>query len=440
MIKFRRIITSALMLFISSFATAEPIDLIDAYELALNHDAEIRVAYHQLMASKEVKPQALADLLPSIDASASSKDSREKTDSSLGKGITKFKDESFTLSLRQPLFNLQRFLRFSQAQKTVSRAEVEYQLANQDLILRLTQQYLDTLQATVSLDVSNEDLIAFEKRLEHSKLRFKAGLVPITDVHEAQSRYDIAAATQISAKDSLQSQQEALREIIQVESVDITPFPEEFHLETPQPNVSNKWESVAKTHNLSIKVAQLNVKIAKDEVKTKQSSHYPTIDFVASHSYNETGTNHFSTEADTIGVEFNMPLFSGGKTLSATRQAAFNHKKAQSTLQLVQRTSLRETRDAFRGVNASILRIKALEKAIISNKNSLEAIEASLAVGTRTTVDVLDAQGNLSRAKLQLIAEKNNYILNVLTLKSTSGSLSKEDLSKVNQWIKTPNI
>lgn len=438
MIALKRLIHGVILLSASSLSIAQPIDLMAAYQLAVNHDSEIHAAYNQLMASKEVKPQALAALLPSVDISASSADVRKESDGISGKNTSQSRNESFEVSLRQPLFNWASFVRFNQADQSVSRAEIEYHLAEQDLILRVTQQYLEVLQAEVDLTVANDDMKAFALKLDQAKQRFEVGLIAITDVHDAQARYDLSFATQIAAQDTLRSRQEALREIIQADEINLVPLLSNFPLASPEPNDMAEWESSSKKRNLSIKIAKLDVLIAKDEIRINQSSYYPTVDFVASHSYNETGVTSLGTESDELGIEMNLSLFAGGETLSLTRQAAFSHKKSLNKLQSLQRSTLRETRDNFRGVNASIQRIQALEQAIVSNKSSLEASEASLEVGTRTIVDVLDAQGNLSRAKLQLVEEKKNYILSVLTLKAAAGSLSQKDVAAVNAWMQLP--
>ncbi|MDX2426561.1 MAG: TolC family outer membrane protein [Cycloclasticus sp.] len=428
---------------IPALALSQPIDLLRAYQLAIEHDADIHAAHNQLLASKEATPQALAELLPSLNASASTADVRQESESSFsgsGKGTGQFRDEGFSISLRQPLVDWASFVRYKQAAKIVSKAETEYLLAEQTLILRLTERYLNTLEAEVSLTLANDDAKAFSRQLEQANQRFEVGLIAITDVHDAQARHDISIASQIAAKDSLYSQQEALREIIQADDIVLLPLAEKFPLSSPEPNDIQEWESLASQHNLSIVMAKLDVAIAKKEIDANRSGHYPQVDLVASHNYNETGGGSFGTgfrnESDKLGLELTMPLFVGGKTLSLTRQAAFNHKKSLDLLQSLQRTTLRETRDSFRGVTTSLQRIKALEKAIVSNQSSLDASEVGLEVGTRTIVDVLDAQSNLSRAKLQLIEAKKNYILNVLTLKGTNGSLSRDDLEKVNLWLK----
>jgi len=439
----KKLLPSIILCIYPALNFAQPIDLVTAYTLALQHDADIHAAYNQLLSSKEVKPQALAGLLPSINASAISNDIRQESESSFsggGKSTGQFRDESFAVSLRQPLFNWANFTRYKQANKQVSKAEVGYQFAEQALILRLTERYLDSLQADVNLKLANDDVNAFTRQLEQAKIRFEVGLIAITDVHDAQARYDLSIATQIAAQDGLYSAQEALREIIQADKLVLVPIAPNFPLSAPEPNNIDNWETFAATQNLALEMAKYDVSIAKKEIELQRAGHYPTVDIVASHQYNETGGGSFGTgfrsESDKIGLELNMPLFAGGKTHSLTKQAAFNHQQSLDVLQSLLRTTLRETRDAFRGVTANLKRIHALEQAIISNKSSLDANEVGLEVGTRTIVDVLDAQSNLSRAKLELNDAKRSYILSILNLKKSAGSLSKTDLEIVNQWLK----
>lgn len=434
---------SSVLLSLSPFVTlAQPLDLISAYQAALQHDSDIHAAHNHLLSSKEISPQALADLLPSINASATSSDVRQESENSFtanGKSTSQFRDENFSVSLRQPLFNWARFVRYQQANQRVSKAQLEYQLAEQALIIRLTERYLNVLKAEVSLTLASDDVKAFTHQREQAKIRFEVGLIAITDVHNAQARYDLSIATQIAAQDNLYSKQEALRQLIQRDDLSLRALAQTFPLNPPQPNDIKQWETSAKQHNLPLQMAKFDVAIAKKDISINQAGHYPSIDLVASHNYSETGGSSFGSgfrnEADTLGIEFNLALFSGGKTHSLSKQAAYKHQASLDSLQSLQRTTLRNTRDAFRGVTTSSQRIKALEQAIISNKSSLDANQVGLEVGTRTIVDVLDAQSNLSRAKLQLIEAKNSYIINVLSLKAAAGSLAVSDLEVVNQWL-----
>ena len=437
-----KLLASIFLLGVSASCGAQQLDLIYSFELASEHDAELHAAYNQLLSSKEISPQALADLLPSIDLSASSSDERQESESSFsggGKSTSQFRTEGFSITLRQPLFNWARIVNYRQAKQLVSKAEVEYLLAEQSLIIRLTERYLDTIQAHATLTVADKDVKAFSRQLEQAKIRFDVGVVAITDMHDAQARYDLSVATQISAQNNVYSKHEALREIIQTPTGDLAPLETTFPLSPPEPNNIDVWEASAAQQNLTLEMARLDVAIAKKQISIHRSGHYPTIDIVAAHNYSETGGGSFGTgfrnESDALGVELKLPIFKGGKTRSLTQQAAFNHQQTLDQLEALQRSTLRETRDAFRGVTSSAQRIKALKQALISNQSSLKASEAGLEVGTRTIVDVLDAQSNVSRIELQLTEAKNNYILNILNLKKTAGTLSKNDLSIVNQWL-----
>ncbi len=438
----RKSLIYSFLLSVPALCNAQPLDLTAAYKLALEQDSGIHAAYNKLLSSKEVKPQALANLLPSINASARTNDVRQESESSFsgtGKSTGQFREEGFSVSLRQPLFNWASFERFKQAKTQVSNAEAEYKLAEQNLILRLTEAYLNTLEAEVNLGLTNDDVNAFTRQLDQATTRFDVGLIAITDVHDAQARYDLSVATQIAAQDNLHSKKEALREIIQTNEIKIAPLANELPISPPEPNNIAEWETLAAQQNLSLEIAKNDVAIAKKEVNINRAGHYPTVDIVASHDYSETGGGSFGTgfrnESDKLGLELNLSLFAGGKTQSLTRQAAFNHQQSLDVLQSKQRSTLRETRDFFRGVTSNLLRIKALEQAIISNQSSLDASEVGLEVGTRTIVDVLDAQSNLSRAKLELIAAKKDYILNVFNLKNAAGSLSISDIEHINQWL-----
>ena len=175
-------------------------------------------------------------------------------------------------------------------------------------------------------------------------------------------------------------------------------------------------------------------------ISINRSKQMPTVDIIASHTYSETGGGSFgtgfTTESDRLGLELNVPLFSGGRNTSIIRQAAHLHQASLDTLSSLKRTTKREARDAFRGINASLHRIKALQQATLSGESSLQANQAGLEAGTRTLVDVLDAQSNLTLAKFGLIQEKQAYILNVLQLKYAAGSLDKSDIERINQWLK----
>lgn len=429
-----------LSLFAAS-ASAETLDLLKTYELALQQDSQLRAAAALKSANKESQSQALADLLPSIQASAETSHTRQDSISNFTSGITHFDEDGYGISASQPLFNWGSWVRYQQAKLSSTRADTEYDVAQQELILRVAERYLDVLNAEVSLDVAKAEHLAIERQLEQVNERFEVGLIPITDVHDAQARYDLASATLIAAEDILASRREALREIILLNEFQLAALAPQVPLAPPEPADIQSWVEAAKSSNLSLMLARADVSIAKKGISAERAAHLPTLELVGEHSYRDSGSGNlgsgFTTETDSIGIQLSMPLFEGGKVMSLTREAAYRHQLSIENMHTLLRETERLARDAYRGVVTSTHRIQALNQAVISNESALEANQVGLEVGTRTIVDVLDAQRNLSQAKLQLTEARHTYILNILRLKQTAGSLSMEDLQTVNAWLQS---
>ncbi len=136
-----------------------------------------------------------------------------------------------------------------------------------------------------------------------------------------------------------------------------------------------------------------------------------------------------------IGLQLNLPIYQGGEVLSRTRESRHLHQESLDDLERQRRITQRQARDAFRGVISGISRVEALAQAVVSTQAALEAIEAGFQVGTRTSVDVLNAQRDLFRAKRDFTQSRYDYILDILRLKQAAGILNEDDLTEVNGWL-----
>jgi outer membrane protein len=122
--------------------------------------------------------------------------------------------------------------------------------------------------------------------------------------------------------------------------------------------------------------------------------------------------------------------------LSRTRQSRHLYQREVDEVERVRRSVQRQTRDAFLGVRSGISRVGALEQAVKSVEAAADAVEAGFQVGTRTTVDVLNAKRDLFRAKRDLADARYSYIVDTLTLKQAAGIIEEEDLRLVNSWLR----
>ncbi len=451
-------ISVTLTLFIGNLANAE--DLLQVYSQALRNDPAIREAEANMMATFERKPQARADLLPQLDASAdwSTSDSSSesiglRTIGTAGASITESEsdDWGWSLDLRQSLYDKNKWVQLKKADKEVAQAQAEYEFARQDLITRTAEAYFNVLAEQATLRAVQDAKEAFGRQLEQSERRFEVGLIAITDVKEAQAAYDDAIATEIASKRTLANSKEALREITGEYPEGLAEPQEGFPLSPPDPEVEQDWVDVAMQQNFSLESAKLGADITRQNVRSARSGHLPTLDLSGSMGYSEQdgevffpggapggGANPSQNRNETdnnyrVGVQLNVPIFSGGGVSSEVQEAVYLHRASRENYEKVARQTEREARDAYFGVISEISRVQALKRSVESNQTALEATEAGYDVGTRTTVDVLDAQRELAQAQSDYARSKYDYLFNVLLLKQAAGTLNPNDVEELNK-------
>jgi outer membrane protein len=441
---------------------AQAESLMDIYQKALRSDPSLREADANRLATLETRPQAIAALLPQIDADATYSDDSNvgSRDTPVGGLSTKstFDNDSdgwrWNVQLRQTLFRWDQWVKLKQSDKQLAQAEADYRAAGQDLMVRVSTAYFDVLAAQDTLASEQAAKEAIGRQLEQAQKRFEVGLIAITDVVEAQAAYDQAIATEISAKRSLATSREAVREIIGEYTQNLDGPKTEIPLVSPNPEDEDAWVKTAMQQNLSLQASEIAAQITRDDVRLARAVYFPTVDLVMSHTDTNIsgdgtttgadGMGGISTnrnpvgndsEQDTIQVQFAVPIFSGGATNSKVREAVYRHRAAREQFERVARETERQTRDSYLGVISEISRVKALKQAQKSAQTALQATQAGYEVGTRTTVDVLDGRRQLFIADVNYSRSRYDYILNVLLLKQAAGTLTVNDLLEVNSWL-----
>lgn len=454
-------------------STAHPADLVTVYQRALQNDPQIREADANRLASRESKPQALAALLPQFDASGSyskieeegarttliNSDPTDDTSPLVPVNITSDSDltsRQYDLTIRQTLFRWDQWMTLKRADAEVAQAEADYQAAQQDLIQRTAQRYFDVLAAQDTVDAAQATLEAFSRQLEQADKRFEVGLIAITDVQEARAAHDQAAAAVIQAKRTLATNNELLRELTG-ESFDTLATPvDDMPLKSPDPENEETWVTTALDQNLRVISARLATDIAKQDVRVARAGHLPSIDLVASRGDQDFDGDQVGRNAagvttprspadqtqttDSIGIQVTVPIYSGGGTSSRVRQRVYLHRAARERLERANRETERAARDAYLGVISEISRVRALRQALESGRTALQATEAGFEVGTRTTVDVLDARRRLFEAQTNYSRSRYDYILNVLQLQLATGTLDRPDLEAINSFLRERTI
>ena len=439
--------------------------LLDVYEQALVNDPRIKEAFANKEAIIEAKPQARSFILPQLSGSASFSDNDSDGQSTFQQKIinpingeevvitnnTDFLQESETLqwdvTLRQAIFDYGSWMNLRKANKTVAQAEIDYLAAEQDLIIRVANAYFNVLAAEDTLEAEQAARQAIEKQLDQAQKRFDVGLIAITDVQEAQAAYDQSIANEITSKRNLATAKESLRAITDSYPGQLNKPDNNLPLIMPNPQSEADWVETSLEQNLSYLSAQVGVEIAKSEIKVQRSGHLPTIGIQASKrdidtdSFRSDSGSEFSPADNEninegVGVQLNLPLYSGGQVTSRVRQAVAKHRASKEKLERVARETTRIARDSYLGVISGIATVKALQQSVKSSATALQATEAGYEVGTRTTVDVLDARRRLYSSQKNLAISKYDYLKNILQLKQAAGTLTQSDLEQINNWLK----
>ena len=412
-------------------------DLIAIYERALENDPIIKQAEANQSAIGESRKQGLARFFPTIAATgSSSREWRHNSISSLSNlfpANQEYWNNLINVNLTQPLFHWDHWVQLSQSDNKIAQAEAAYQSELQNLMVRTTEAYFNVLSAQDNLKFTVSEKEAIGKQLEQAKQRFEVGIIPITDVYEAQAAFDQTSANELEAVNNLDNQKEALREIIGDNEALLHTLGENLPLKKPEPDNITKWSETAEVNNLGVIAAFNQMEVSRKAVDIQRSGHLPKLDIVGNYTLSDNGSA-FGPRGDTqnIGVQINVPLFEGGAVNSRTRQASFEYQGAKENLTAVKRSVKRQVNNAYRSIITAIGKIEALKTTVDSAASALEAAEAGSEVGIRTMVDVLAEQRNVYRAKRDLARARYDYLINTIKLKQTTSDLTQNDLERIN--------
>ena len=414
--------------------------LLEVYELAKRNDPQFKAAQSTLESTRQLLDQSSANFKPSLDLNANStwndKTTNTYVDPTTKIPLTTTTDSNttsnYSLTLSQSLFNYGNNIYSHQTELSVKQAEENFKAEEQNLIIRVADRYFGVLSALDNLEFTKADKEAIGRQLEQTKQRFDVGLVAITDVHEAQARYDSTVAQNIAAENALDGAFEALRELTGQYQKQLSTLKGNVPLELPQPNNIDQWTQQALSQNPSVLANQYAVQYAQQVIKAQRAGYYPRLNVNATY-YDDDNAN--TSSRTSVGIGLTVNLYNGSYTSSLVKKAQIDLIYAQEVLESTQRQSQRDVRNAYLNVISGISRVKALKQAVVSSESALKASEAGFDVGTRTTVDVLLARQNLFDARRNYSQAKYNFITDTLRLKQAGGDLSPDDLKKINVWL-----
>lgn len=434
-------------------------NLAGIYRLAIENDFTIAQAEARLRADSQQRWIGLSSLLPNVTFQYSTSESDTDSDGVFLAGDRQFPNntrtitdsDSWNLSLSQPLFDMRAWFTFRQGVARSEQAKVEFELAQQELVLRTFEAYMAMIRANANLQSSLAQEDALESQLERINQQFDVGLVPITDVLDARAAYDQAAAQVIGDEGALETAREQLT-VITGRRVfgELWRFRDDFPVNIPEPADSKQWARFARNNNLNIKLADYAVEDARLGKRQATSDHLPTVSLNFSISDNEmerdqtnliTGMRSvvpFNSRSDQISLTVTVPLPSGGRVSAARRRASANLSAQRDIYLGTIRQVTQQTHTAFSRTRTHVNQVRANERTIASTEAAMESAQTGLEVGTRNIVDVLDAIQAYSAAQRDYANSIVDYVLSVIELKRLAGTLGPRDVYAVNDWLESP--
>lgn len=415
-------------------------DLLAVYRLAQHNDPTFEAAQYALQAAQQKIPQARAGLLPVL--SANGNDNYTKAESNFtGIPTVSRNVRAWTLAIQltQPLIHVQSLYAYSESKFLVEQAQAQFAQAEQDLILRVAQAYFDVLSAQQSIAVAEAQVRATDEQLAVVKHGFQAGTHAVTDVDEAQARFDLARSQHVAAVNELANKRADLEKIVGQAPELLAALQPTVVTPKLLPDDSKAWVDQARTNNPAVLAQLAALSAAQAEIRKNRAAYLPTLDLVASKNANSssgslTTPNDYATRANSeqIGVQLTIPLYEGGATHSHVVEAIANMNKAAATLEAARRQAATDARQAYAGVTSGLAQIEALDSAVTSSQAAVLGNQAGFKLGVHMNIDVLNAEQQLYTAQRDLNKARYDTLMQGLKLKAAAGVLAETDIRAFN--------
>jgi len=444
---FFRPLPIALAVVLSFSSNVQAQSLIDLYEIARGYDASFISAKAQYEANLAKANQTLGGVLPNIalTSSATRTNISVSADSTATTTENRYGVYSANVTMTQPLYRPAVWATYKQGGRQLLQATAQYEAAEQELLVRVTQTYFDVLSSQDSLEFVKAQKKAVAEQLASAKRNFEVGTATITGVRDAQARYDLTYAQEIAAENDLRIKTLSLGLAIGRADIKAKPLRDNSKLIDPPKESMDTWVSQSEAMSPTVRQAILALDVAKLEVDKAFAGHLPTLDgqivYGGTRNYGGTSTSPTTPTASnhvlnpSANIVLSVPLFAGLTTQYKIRETKALENKAVSDLDNAKRTVAQTTRTAYLGLIAGLSQVKAYEAAEASTQSALDANKLGYSVGVNINIDVLNSQSQLYQTKRDLAKARYDVLVGNLKLRQAAGTLTPQDLQEINQLL-----
>jgi outer membrane protein len=343
---------------------------------------------------------------------------------------------SATAQLSYPLFNGGAVRNSVNAAKTRVEADrANLRAVEGDIFSQATAAYMNVIRDRSIVELNQNNVKVLETNLEATQDRFQIGDLTRTDVAQSEARLQLGRAQLATAQGQQTSSEATYRQVIGNQPGVLQPPPPL----PPLPTTPDEAVRIALANNPDLVSITRQAVAAGYDVRVAEAGRLPTLSGVVSSTYVDTlgrsQTDIFTGESipnrgnqTTVGVQANVPIFQGGLPGARTRRAQALEGQTLQQVVGTERAVVQATRSAFATYDAALKAIQAQTVAVQSNELALEGTRAEQSVGTRTVLDVLNAEQELLNSQVALVSAKRDAYVAGFQLLNAMGQAEARDL------------
>ena len=388
------------------------------------------------------KRQAFGALLPQVSATANTTGNDRKYHSRTDTGTTErdtYNSNATQLTLTQPLWRYANIVGWQQAETITAQAGHQFAGAEQDLFMRLGAAWFDVLAARDNVFFTGQQVEAAQRVWETVKRGEELGTHGQPQVEEARMKMDQAIADALTAETESQLKRAALEQIVGQLNGFTLPFMRDYaELANLGPEKLEVWLARVEEQNPNVLAATKAYEAASDEVRKQSAGHHPTLDVVVNYGKNSQQVGGFPGQAGydirqgSVGLQLNVPIFSGGMQSAKTDEALAQKEKARFDLEAARRNAILAAKQAWFNWHSAKAREQAGAQAIRSAKAAIQVARVGMQKGVKTELDLFQAEQQWRAAIRDFRKGRYDQAVAHVKLKAACGVLTTGDLEALD--------
>ena len=396
---------------------------------AYQNNPDLRASRARLRATDEGVPQALSGWRPTVNLRGDAGWDRSTSDTGAPtSGRTAYtQPRGGSLVIDQNLYRGGRTVAATRrAENTVKAERARLSSSEQTVLLDAVTAYMDVVRDESIIELNKNNIKVLARQLEATRDRFRVGEVTRTDVAQAESRLSRGRSDLVTAEGQLIQSRAAFRNVIGRDAAKLTPPKPPADIVKSQDEATER----ARTNSFSVMQAKFTEAAARDQVREVTGELLPLVTLQGEVSKSQERINRRSeSDSASITARLTVPLYQAGGVSSRVREAKQVAVQRRDEYTQAIRSAVESSARSWEALSTARSQIRAFSSEIRAAEIALEGVEQEALVGSRTVLDVLDAEQELFQAKVNLVSALRDEVVAAYSLRTATGDMTAAKLS-----------